>query len=298
MEKLKFNKFIDDVDLDEYIKVSYNSILNDAEFYEVLIKSGFNNSDIKNNLSKFIEYQKSFKLAKKIRSYDDCVKLNSFENLILIKDGDDVEKRYEPFKPVSDMIQYRSLFVIKDFESEFDTISWKDCDNKSAKSEINNRFKKDKWCFLYGSSRTGKSYLSIAFLNGFNRKKNNTVGFMNANSGFKKLQDLYFSNFKKDKEEYAHFFDSLCECELLVIDDFGNEYKNEIVRDCIVFPLIQNRSKNSKMTIFTSNYSIYEISKMYSLGKEIGEIKANQMKNLLLQMCEKEINFGNTPNLY
>ena len=71
---------------------------------------------------------------------------------------------------------------------------------------------------------------------------------------------------------------------VLVLDDFGNEYKSDYLRDTILFPILSERSKTEKITLFTSDFTFEEIAKMYS-GKDSDRIRSNQLKRLLQAMC-------------
>ena len=72
----------------------------------------------------------------------------------------------------------------------------------------------------------------------------------------------------------------LINLDLLIFDDFGNEYKNEIIRDVIVFPLINERLKKHKITCFISSYSLDEIEIMYALKERISP-KSRQLKDII-----------------
>ena len=80
----------------------------------------------------------------------------------------------------------------------------------------------------------------------------------------------------------------LSNVDFLILDDFGNEYKNEFSRDNITIPLLSNRSNKELFTIFTSQFSIDEVRQLYSIGKVGGAIRGRQIESLLKTMCEKE----------
>ncbi len=56
---------------------------------------------------------------------------------------------------------------------------------------------------------------------------------------------------------------TLNESDLLVIDDIGAEHRSPWFRNEVLMPLLQHRLANNKLTIFTSNYSIEELTNLY-----------------------------------
>ena len=89
--------------------------------------------------------------------------------------------------------------------------------------------------------------------------------------------------------------DSLKNAYLLVIDGFGNEYINDIVRDSVVIPLLQYRASNKKMTIFTSDFSLNDLITLYAKRDKSGNnIREKQLANILHSMIKDEIYTGYT----
>ena len=120
---------------------------------------------------------------------------------------------------------------------------------------------------------------------------NNNLKTMNSKVIFDALDIKYLKGVavarRKDKniDSFNDLLTEIKEVDLLVIDDFGNEHKNEIIRDMIVFPLLNERMKNNKLTCFTSPYSLSDLVSMYSL-KEIRSPKANQLKEIIEIMAD------------
>ena len=78
---------------------------------------------------------------------------------------------------------------------------------------------------------------------------------------------------------------------LALVDDFGNEFKTDFIRDAIIFQIISNRASKKVFTIFTSDFTIDEIQELYSTSKA-GAIRARQIANLIKGSAGKEINLG------
>lgn len=299
MEKIKVKKESYDQELEDYKNELYKKISSDKEFYASLIRDGFTDAEILSHLSVFNDYYNNCLIKKQIKNYDDCIRLNCFNAMYLIRnESGEIEKIFEPFPPVKEKINYNSCFITKDFDDEFDDVKWSDIKNTNIKKNISSLIKNDKWIYLSGATRCGKTFIAIALVNNFISKSNKTVAFINATTRFKELMDLSSSYIKDDKEKFFQEFDDYCNCDLLVIDDFGNEYKNEGIRDNVVMPLIKNRVSKNKLTIFTSEFSIDDVCTLYSINKQVGEIKAKQFRNLLKSKIDAELLISSVPGLY
>ncbi len=85
--------------------------------------------------------------------------------------------------------------------------------------------------------------------------------------------------------------DLYCNCDVLVFDDFGNEFKNDLIRDSIIFEIISKRSAAHLFTIFTSDFSIEDIVTLYSTSKSAA-LRAKQIGRLIKNNAQEEINLG------
>ena len=98
------------------------------------------------NLSLFDEWRKNFNIVKNIKSYQDCVKFNTFEKLILVRDKKFIDREYEVLPYVLDNIVYNSRFIVKDFSDNFNSLSLRNIDSKTqlslVKTQLKNKRKK------------------------------------------------------------------------------------------------------------------------------------------------------------
>ena len=298
MELKKVN-YISDEELTSYKKELFNSIINDSSFYKEVLLSSFTNEDIMSNLSLFDEWRKNFNIVKNIKSYQDCVKFNTFEKLILVRDKKFIDREYELLPYVLDNIVYNSRFIVKDFSDNFNSLSLRNIDSKTQLSLVKTQLKnKRKMLYFLGASRTGKTYLSIAIVNNFIKNSEGKVAFLNTTMRFQELIDLLFSKNVNDKNEFNNLLKEYSTCPLLVLDGLGNERKSEFIRDSILLPILKNRNNNKVVTIINSNYTLEELAILYSFNKEDGKIIANTIKNIINSQIESIVDFGSTPNLY
>ena len=179
-------------------------------------------------------------------------------------------------------------YIFRDFPEE-----WKDLNGKSVKGE---RYKKLRtalaktftktstkpWVFVKGDSGCGKSYYLAAVLNGL-AADGESVCFINGAKRFDELKALAIKN----RQEFDKIMASLQGCGTMVIDDFGNEFKSEYIRDQIVLPLLAERSRAGLRTYFTSQYTLDEIKQLYSLHKSY--IEGSRVSKLIEKNIDKVV---------
>ena len=163
MEKVKMNIKISNNDLKEYSNTLYNEIQND-KFFSRVKEEGWTDLEIKNNVTKFKEYLADMHKAEEIKTYEDCLKNNMTSRLVLVRNRNIIERSYEPLKPYQDYIDYISKFFYADFgdlphDASFNNVI------KRIKSSLGRNYKSNKWAYLSGTLRSGRSYAALAFLN-------------------------------------------------------------------------------------------------------------------------------------
>lgn len=294
MIKAQVKSNISKQEIEEYSKEVLNNIVNDEEFYQYLLKLNFNYDDITKFLALFNDFRNDYYLEKKIKTYADCVKYNKFTRINLIKDGEQVKKEYSTFKPFTDFLIYQNSFYMKDFDEQFDFLEFKNINNPTVKSLIKSENTSKNWIYLHGTNYTGKTYAAICFANTLIRRKHMKCAFTNVPKLFGELSKLYFGK-ENEKEEFERVLKVLGKIDILVFDDFGGEYKNTIIRDNILIPLLKDRISRGQTTIFTSNFTPLQIKEMYRLNDAGGEIKAQQIVELLDIKVKQIIPTGSNP---
>ncbi len=292
MEKLKLENIDLNEDLESFKKKCYEEIKNNKEFY-ALISKDFSDYEINKNISKFFRYLKDYELVKTLNTYEDCKKNNKFFYYSVSKKGNLLIEKEKEVPAYHKYIYYLNHFIYSDFDYETSyQIELKSIPRKVLVKQIKDRAKAHtSLYYIYGSSNTFKTLSAIAMCNGYIKNKDYKIAFINSFKRFKELNDLSFNKFKK--EEYDEMFKNLLNVKILVIDGFGDEYKNSYLRDSIVIPLLKERFKNKDLiTIITSNYSIEEISTLYKL-KDSTEFQSRILKDLLLNNSKLEIFSGN-----
>ena len=278
------------VDMKRYIEELLEKLKADKDVYESLKPLGLTNKEVRDNIGKLADYQEDFNICKNCPGFDKCSKKERHISTYVYKDGSYVTTRSEPCKEFIKEMEIESKYIAKDFPSEWRNSTLKNLDLSENRRPLIKEFvniakgKSNKWLYVKGNHKVGKSFVLVTFANEFIALGLGKVAIINASKQLKNIADMAYS----DKEGFKNVIKILEEVPLLVIDEFGQEYKNEFVRDQIVLPILNERSHNDRPTFFSSEFTINEIQQLYSIGKNGGAIRGKQLGNLLTDMCEKE----------
>lgn len=107
-----------------------------------------------------------------------------------------------------------------------------------------------------GKTGLGKTHLSLAIA-GVVIEKGYGVIYGSLSNLLSKIENEHFSS------NSTSTIDSVCNCDLLIIDDLGTEFSTPFTRST-VYEIINHRQLNSKPTIISTNLSIDELEKAYT----------------------------------
>ena len=142
------------------------------------------------------------------------------------------------------------------------------------------------WIYLYGGPRLGKSYLVASFLVTYLKKHPTKRGaFLDSSMRIKELSDLSFI----DKNQFQQVLNSYIDIDVLVLDDFGSGYMSDFIRDTVVYPILNQRLKDKKLTIFVSKIPLKKLETYLSGKSASGKIQAGQIVDIIRAMIKKEI---------
>lgn len=277
-------------DMKDYINQLVNELRDDMEVYEQVKKLDLTVGEVRDNIAKLTDFKDDYNYCKKCPGIDKCAKHIPHINMVISKDGGYISASYQPCSKIMEQISVDNKYLVAEFPSEWKKSSLKTLDLSDNRRLIIKEFanilkgESNRWLFVNGNHKTGKSFLLVTFANEFVAMGLGQVAVVNTSSLTKKLADLSYSN----KDEFSRLLVALANVPLLVFDDFGEEYKNEYIRDQIIIPILSEREHSSRLTFFTSEFTISEIQQMYSVGKAGGNIRGKQLGNILSSMCEKE----------
>lgn len=291
MNKLDLNLKLDDDQkiLDEM----YQKYLSCPEAIDYMKKNNIDDDTVKKYIVRVNDFVDDLIYCKNCKGANLCQKDNPLTIRNIVYRNGVISLNLTPCRVLEEKFKIENKFYIKDIPSDYLNCTLKSVDFNSLRYPLMQQFsnflnKNDsQWIYIEGVLGTGKTFLVSAFINQISQTKDMTISFLNCSIRFKELNDLSY----QDKEEFNRLMDNICNCDILVLDDFGNEYKNDFIRDGILFNIISRRLSNKKLTIFTSEFTINEIEKLYSFTKA-GEIRSKQLTNMIRRGCQKEFNLG------
>lgn len=112
---------------------------------------------------------------------------------------------------------------------------------------------------LCGPSGLGKTLLAASVANSVT-DKGYLVIYKSSYKLFQFLEDYKFG--KIDREYYSIVYDSIYDCDLLVIDDFGTEFITSYTQS-VFFDLLSTRLSAGKSIVISTNLPLGKISEIY-----------------------------------
>ncbi len=257
-----------------------------------LRKRGFTDEMIENNILKVYDFVKDYEYCLNCPGVENCQK----ENALLIHEikleYGIVSQELRPCRKILEKAQLENQFVVSDFNHAWMTKTIKSLDSSKGRIEALKKFENykndtsDKWIYLTGKMNSGRTYISAIMCIELAKINRGPVCFLNTPNRLSNLSSLSF----KDKDKFEKTLDIYVNVPVLVLDDFGTELKNDLVRN-IILQIFTKRSGKHLFTIINSDYSINDIVELYSQTKS-ASIEAKRIGDILKQECQKEINLG------
>lgn len=116
--------------------------------------------------------------------------------------------------------------------------------------------KKSESLMFMGGTGLGKTHLSLAIA-GTVTENGGGVIYGSLHSMLSKIENEHFS------QNSSYTLDSVCNCDLLIIDDLGAEFSTPFTKST-VYEIINTRLLNSKPVIISTNLDVAEMEKIYS----------------------------------
>ncbi|MDD3478452.1 MAG: DnaA/Hda family protein [Candidatus Izemoplasmatales bacterium] len=300
MDKIKINQteFLDD-DLDAVIEQQYQNLLADPLVHQEIKRLGATPDEVKQNIAMFLAYQEDRHYCSSCPGLEQCDKRQRHYQIKLERVGRFIERTYEPCPLLMAKYERDRKFWISDFDEAWKEKRFTDIDGKASRKALLEeaialiKGQSDRWLFITGGHRIGKTYLMVMIINELLNGKARQAAIINAGARFKELLEAAIN----DKSKFKEMFDRYTTIDVLGIDDFGNEYKTDFLRDQIVYPMLLERAKNKKITLFTSDFKITELGTLYS-NSESGRIRSRQLVRLLTDYAQKELEISGLSNLY
>ena len=294
MEKLKISN-LPNYDADEKLledmKKAYMACPQAIKYCNEL---GIPADKVEENIVKIYDLVRDINYCSKCPGVKKCAKSNPLLCTRIIYSQGEVDRQMVPCKELLKDVTFKKQFVVRDFEEDWLDSSLRSIDRTSGRNKAIVKYhdfiknKQASWIYLTGSKNSGRSYFAAALIVDAARKNRGPVCFLNSTLRLREINDLGYG---KKKEEFDKKLELYSNIPILVLDDFGNEFKNDFVRDAILFPILSTRASKRLLTIFTSDFTISDIEALYSNTKA-GAIRAKQIAKLIQSMCDEEISLG------
>ena len=293
MERLKININVSatDDEILEKMKESYRAC---PEAVKICNDLKIPQEKIDDNIVKIYDMVSDINYCKKCPGLKKCQKNNPLLRTNITYSQGEVDRQLVPCQELLKSITFKKQFIVRDFDEDILDSNLRSIDRNAGRDLALDKYvdfiknKRNHWIYLIGSKNSGRSYFAAALVVDAARRNRGPVCFLNSALRLRELNDM---NYSRRKEDFDKRLDLYSNVPILVLDDFGNEFKNDFVRDAILFPILSARASKRLVTIFTSDFTIEEVETLYSNTKA-GAIRAKQISRLISSMSGKEINLG------
>ena len=260
-------------------------------------EQGMSEQVMEDNITKIYDFVRDVNYCRKCPGIKKCKKDNAYLNTKVTYSYGVVDTQLIPCKEILKRVSFERQFLVRDFSDEWLDVVMSDIDKSQPKTEASQvymqylRNEGTNWLYLTGGIGSGKSYFAAALsidLAKRGLKGKAPICFINSSKRILELSEL---SKQKNSDEFKKKLEQYSTVPVLVIDDFGHEYKNDFTRDAIVNEIITTRCNKKLFTIITSNFSLDEIEVLYSTSNA-GAIMSKQIVRTIRAMCKKEINLG------
>ena len=257
---------------------------------------GMSEKEMEDNIIKIYDFVRDINYCRNCPGLKKCNKDNAYLNSKVTYSNGIVETQLIPCRALLKRVSFERQFLVQDFPEEWLDVTMSDIDKSKEKTMVIETFFKyvkdeeTNWIYLMGGIGSGKSYFATAMAIDLAKrgiKGKSPICFINASKRILELSELN----KQKSDEFKKKLELYSTVPVLVIDDFGHEFKNDFIRDAIVNEIITSRCNKKLFTIFTSNFSLDEIEVLYSTSNA-GAIMSKQIVKTIRAMCIKEVDLG------
>ena len=261
-----------------------------------LREQGMTDEVMDENITKIYDFVRDINYCRKCPGIKNCKKDNAYVISKVTYSYGVVENQLIPCPEILKRVTFERQFTVRDFPDEWLDVLMTDLDKSQSRTAAGKTYmrylrnEETNWLYLTGGIGSGKSYFAAALsidLAKRGLKGKCPICFINASKRFLELSDLN----KQKSDEFKKKLELYSTIPVLIIDDFGHEFKNDFIRDAIVNEIITTRCNKRLFTIFTSNFTLDEIEVLYSTSNA-GAIMSKQIVKTIKAMCKNEISLG------
>ena len=142
--------------------------------------------------------------------------------------------------------------------------------------------------YFYGSSGTGKTFMASCIANKL-MSRGYSVVYQSAYKLFQFMEDYKFCRI--DRDVNISVYESIYNCDLLIIDDLGTEFGTAYTCS-VLFDILNTRLLNEKSTIISTNLSLANLEKKYTdrvASRIIGNFEVMRFMGDDIRIAKKRI---------
>ncbi|AVN60576.1 hypothetical protein CG007_03100 [Mesoplasma entomophilum] len=132
-----------------------------------------------------------------------------------------------------------------------------------------------KGVYLYGNPGIGKTTIFKTLANEA-AKRDTKVFFCTAPDIIEKCKE----QFSKNSVSSIPYINQMKKADILFIDDFAGEMVSSWTRDNLWYIILNYRMNRKKLTFISSNFTLYELDKIYNINKNNKEIELMKVARL------------------
>lgn len=264
-----------------------NEIEKDKELIDELTKLGINEKELPFYVNILFDYKCQKDECSKCPGSAACNSERKISYMRLaINDSGKLSYNLGPCPEEAERERVKANYLYRDFDDDLLSATIKKGQKKNGTefklvSCMGN--KEHPWAYVTGASGSGKSYKIIGICNDF-AKNGFKVAYLNFPQRSEEMKNMAM----KDRDNYRRMINRLSVADVLVLDDFGDEYKSDYLFDTVLLPLLLDRARKGKTTYFVSAYSLKELSSIYNSASKT---KANVRRiiDLINQKTDGEL---------
>lgn len=294
MEKIKVNYKVNaDEDLVSELKKRYESCPKAVKYIKTL---EIPESLIDENIIKINDMVCDINYCSKCPGLEKCSKETPRLVTRITYSHGVVDRELRPCKKYLERLDFENHFVINDINKNFvssnNILNDKKKNQQSQSALLFKRLtevKQYNWYYFYGLDKKNLSIFAYSLVVELIKQHNYRVAYLNSPNRIRDLNNLSFQKTVEGKREFERVMSLYCNIPVLVLEDFGNEYVNDYIRDTIIFPIINTRASKKLCTIFASDFCLDDIKKLYTTSNN-NDLRASQIVRQIKYLSEQEIN--------
>lgn len=265
-----------------------DEVKNDKSIIDELTKLGVSEKEIPFYVNLLFDYKCQKDQCASCPGEEKCNSDNKGSYMsLMIGDSGKLTYSLGPCPERMKMEMIKASYLYRDFDEELLKVVGrkKGKNKKSTYTELVKCVTSEsyKWGYVSGEAGSGKTNQVIGICNDF-AKNGLPVAYLNFPQRSEEMKNMAM----KERDSFTRMVARLNSCTVLVLDDFGDEYKSDYLIDVVLLPMLLERARKKKITYFVSAYSLDDLSQLY-ISSSKAKANAKRLIDLIKKNIEHEI---------